>query len=69
MKNWTEKEIENLIKNSAFPNPAHKKALRQKLFEPVIELSLDDLDAAAGGVMLSETENRKPWQMGEECRK
>ena len=32
-------------------------------------ISLDDLDAAAGGAAIAEPENRKPWQSSEESGK
>ena len=69
MKAWDDNEIENLIRSSAFPNPAHKQALRAKLFEPTVELSLDDLDTAAGGAAQPEPESWEPWQSGEESEK
>ena len=69
MKKWNEKEIESLLRDSAFPNPAHKRALRDQLFEPIIELSLDDLAAAAGGVALHEPEGWMQWPTGEEDKK
>ena len=54
MKKITETDIENLIKNSKFTNPVHKDKLRKKLFESAIELDLDDLAMAAGGVSIQE---------------
>ena len=69
MKSWTEKDIENLIKSSAFPNPAHKKALKERLFEPTVKLSLDDLNAAAGGVTFPEPEGWIKWKMSVEDKK
>ena len=59
MESWTEKDIENLVKNSAFPNPAHKKALREQLFGSAKKLGIDDLKAAAGGVKLPEQDGWK----------
>ena len=54
-KEWTEKDIESLISGSIFSNPAHKEALRKRLLEPeVVELGLDDLVSAAGGIKLPE---------------
>ena len=54
-KDWTEKDVERLIRDSVFSNPEHKKALREKLTEPaVFELGLEDLSMAAGGVKLPE---------------
>ena len=35
----------------------NKQALRERLFEPTVELSLDELDAAAGGAALPEPES------------
>lgn len=69
MSKWTEKDIENLIRNSVFSNPLHKNTLRERLFETDIPLDPDDLDAAAGGVTLPEPEGREPWQMSEEDKK
>lgn len=69
MKAWDDNEIINLIRSSAFPNPAHKQALRERLFEPTVELSLDDLSVAAGGAALPEPESWEPWQSGEESGK
>ena len=60
MKARTDQDIENLIKNSVFPNPGHKRKLRERLFEPTTELSLDELDAAAGGAAIPEPEARLP---------
>ena len=56
-KEWTEKDVEILIRDSSFTNPEHKEALRGKLCEPaVLELCTDDLEMAAGGVKLPEEE-------------
>ena len=49
MGEWKEKDVEKLIRNSLFPNPVHKRELRQYLSE-VEELGLDDLEAVAGGL-------------------
>ena len=57
MKKWTEIDIENLIRNSVFPNPVHKKAVHEKLFKLAVKLDIDDLMSAAGGVMQPESEN------------
>ena len=56
MRNWTDKDIEALIRESAYPNPGHKKALRERLFGHGRELGLDELDLVAGGVSLPEPE-------------
>ena len=54
-KEWTEKDVESLLKDSIFTNPSHKEALHERLFEPaVFKLELDDLAQAAGGVKLPE---------------
>ncbi len=54
IRNWTEKDMENLIRDSTFPNRGHKARLRGRLLEPTIELCPEDLDAAAGGMTRSE---------------
>ena len=60
-KEWTEKDVEILIRDSSFTNPEHKEALRGKLSEPaVLELCTDDLEMAAGGVKLPEPFSL-PW--------
>ena len=56
MRNWTDNDIEALIQDSVFPNPVHKAALRERLFESTAELGPDDLDYVAGGVTLPEPE-------------
>ena len=42
--------METLLRSAAFPNPAHKEALRQRLFGDGAELELDDLALVAGGL-------------------
>ena len=54
MKTWTDKDIEKLIRDSAFPNPSHKEALRARLFEETLSLGPEDLDMAVGGQGLPE---------------
>ena len=61
MKAWTEKDIENLINNSTFPNHAHKSALLRQLAASDAALDLDDLDKVAGGKTVSEEEKWTPW--------
>ena len=61
MKTWTDRDVENLIRESAFPNPAHKSSLRKQLFEQDARLDLDDLDAVAGGVRPPEPESPESW--------
>ena len=60
-KAWTEKDIENLIKDSAFPNPAHKNALRDRLSDKDRILSLEDLELVAGGKSLPDSEVWEEW--------
>ena len=43
-----DRDVETLLRGAAFPNPAHKEALRQRLFGDGAELELDDLALAAG---------------------
>ena len=45
-----DRDVETLLRGAAFPNPAHKEALRQRLFGDEAELELDDLALAAGGL-------------------
>ena len=56
-KNMTEMDVEKILRSSRFTNSSHKAALREQLFagtsaggkDGVFELSLDELDMAAGG--------------------
>lgn len=41
-------DVEALLRGAAFPNPAHKEALRQRLFGDGAALDLDDLALVAG---------------------
>ncbi len=50
MSKAPERDMETLLHSAAFPNPAHKEALRQRLFGDGAELELDDLALAAGGL-------------------
>lgn len=43
-------DVEALLRGAAFPNPAHKEALRQRLFGDGAALDLDDLALVAGGL-------------------
>ena len=45
-----DRDVEALLRSAAFPNPAHKDALRQRLFGDGAELELDDLALVAGGL-------------------
>lgn len=57
----TEIDVEKLIADSAFPNPEHKRRLRELLFgQEVRELRPDELAAVAGGVNLPE-DNDEQW--------
>lgn len=51
MRSWNEQDVENLIRGSEFPNPAHKESLRSRLFEDGVELDMDELGAVAGGIV------------------
>ena len=66
MKVWTEKDIENLITDSAFLNSAHKKALRDRLLGESVLLDLDELEMVAGGKGSSGTEEWILWPGAEE---
>lgn len=48
-------DIEKLISGCEFPNPDHKRRLRERLFGETRELDLNELDAAAGGYALTES--------------
>ena len=50
MNKTSNRDMETLLRSAAFPNPAHKEALRQRLFGDGAELELDDLALAAGGL-------------------
>jgi len=50
MRKPPDRDVEALLRRAAFPNPAHKEALRQRLFGDGAELELDDLALAAGGL-------------------
>lgn len=45
-----DRDIEELLRGAAFPNPAHKETLRGRLFGDMQTLELDDLALAAGGL-------------------
>ena len=66
MKDWTEKDVENLIKNSAFQDQAHKDRLRRRLFDVDMQLGLDELELVAGGKRLTGPEEWAPWPVPEE---
>lgn len=59
---WTDRDLEKLLRDSVFSDPAHKKALRAKLSETVAELGLDKLELVAAAGTLPDPENWKPWQ-------
>ena len=50
MRKPPDRDVEALLRSAAFPNPAHKEALRQRLFGDGAELELDDLALVAGGL-------------------
>jgi len=50
MSKTSDRDVETLLHSAAFPNPAHKEALRQRLFGDGAELELDDLALVAGGL-------------------
>ena len=45
-----DRDIEELLRGAAFPNPTHKEALRARLFGDGAELEPDDLALVAGGL-------------------
>ena len=50
MRKPPDRDVEALLRDANFANPAHKEALRQRLFGDGAELELDDLALAAGGL-------------------
>ena len=50
MSKASDRDIEELLRSAAFPNPAHKEALRGRLFHDMQALALDDLALVAGGL-------------------
>lgn len=46
-----DRDVEMLLRDANFSNPAHKEALRQRLFGDMHALELDDLALAAGGLI------------------
>ena len=50
MSKASDRDIEELLRSAAFPNPTHKEALRGRLFHDMQALALDDLALAAGGL-------------------
>lgn len=50
MSKASDQDVETLLRSAAFPNPAHKEALRGRLFHDMQTLSLDDLALVAGGL-------------------
>lgn len=49
MSKASDRDIEELLRGAAFPNPTHKEALRARLFGDMHTLELDDLALVAGG--------------------
>lgn len=50
MSEASDRDVETLLHSAAFPDPAHKEALRQRLFGDGAALDLDDLALVAGGL-------------------
>jgi len=50
MSKASDRDVETLLHSAAFLNPAHKEALRGRLFHDMQVLALDDLALAAGGL-------------------
>ncbi len=50
MSKASDQDVETLLRSAAFPNPAHKEALRGRLFHDMQALALDDLALVAGGL-------------------
>ena len=69
-KNITESDLEKILRNSRFTNETHKAELKKRLMsgnftvqKPVrqgfLELSLDELDMAAGGTAAAAEQQKK----------
>ena len=56
-------DIENILTNAKFENPAHREALRQKLFGgKIVELTDDQLqEVSAAGTPEQNWEATPPW--------
>ena len=50
MSKASDRDAETLLRGGAFSNPAHKEALRERLFGDMQTLELDDLALVAGGL-------------------
>lgn len=50
MRKPPDRDVEALLRDANFANPAHKEALRKRLFADGTELELDDLAMVAGGL-------------------
>ena len=50
MRKPPDRDVEALLRDANFANPAHKEALRQRLFGDEAELEIDDLALVAGGL-------------------
>ncbi len=61
MKAWKDKDVERLIKDSRFQDPAHKNDLRGRLFDEAVALDPDDLGMVTGGSALPEQEHWEVW--------
>ena len=55
------KDIEQLIRESVFPNPAFRRDLRSLLLRQDRLLDLEELAAVAGGVDYREKDKREAW--------
>ena len=49
MRKPPDRDVEALLRDANFANPAHKEALCKRLFADGTELELDDLAMVAGG--------------------
>ena len=50
MRKPPDRDVEALLRDANFANPAHKEALRKRLFADGTELELVDLAMVAGGL-------------------
>ena len=66
MSDIHDRDMEKLLRGAAFSNPAHKEALRARLFGDMQALELDDLALVAGGLT---TDRFQPEDWPKELKK
>ena len=64
MGNRSEKDVEALLRGGVPVRAGHKEALRQRLFDPMVELGLDDLENVVGGAAQGGRLRLEDWTDG-----